>query len=263
MPEEMAKYLRPSYCIDSDQPDVVRFAHRVAGGENGDRSRAVALFYEVRDGFRYDPYRIDLRPEAMRASATLARGYGFCISKAVLLAAAARVWRIPARLGFADVRNHLTTRKLRWAMGTDEFIWHGFTDLFLGGAWIKATPAFDRSLCERFGVGPLEFDGLRDAMFQPADVRGNRFMEYLRDRGRFADVPVEELRRGLEEAYPKVVVNGVWNLTGRFEEDASAERESVDARREDSAAEPRTRGSVRPGHESGPPRPVANHGKTE
>ncbi len=224
MSEEMAEYLRPSRCIDSDHPDVVRFARRVAGGEAGDRNRAVALFYEVRDRFRYDPYRIDLAPEAMRASATLARGYGFCISKAVLLAAAARVWAIPARLGFADVRNHLTTDKLRWAMETDEFIWHGFAELFVEGRWVKATPAFDRILCERFGVAPLEFDGIHDAMFQAADVRGNRFMEYLRDRGRFVDVPVEDLLKGLEEAYPKVVIGGVWNLAGRFEEDAASER---------------------------------------
>ena len=42
-------------------------------------------------------------------SATLARGYGFCVNKAVLLAALARAVGIPARLGFADVRNHLSS----------------------------------------------------------------------------------------------------------------------------------------------------------
>ena len=110
-------------------------------------------------------------------------------------------------------------------MGTDLFVFHGFTELYLEERWIKATPAFNRSLCERFGVAPLEFDGERDSVFHEADIRGNRFMEYVNDRGRYADLPWEELCRVLEEAYPQVVVGGVWNLSGRFEEDAVADRE--------------------------------------
>ncbi|MFH1763956.1 MAG: transglutaminase-like domain-containing protein [Gemmatimonadota bacterium] len=85
-------------------------------GPATDREKAVSLYYAVQDEFRYDPYRIDLNPEAMKASALLARGYGFCIAKAVLLAAAARVQGIPARLGFADVRNHLTAKRLRQSL---------------------------------------------------------------------------------------------------------------------------------------------------
>jgi transglutaminase-like putative cysteine protease len=215
--DQLAEYLGPGPFIDSDHPHVIRFAREVSEGETGERGRAVALYHRVRDQFPYDPYRIDLRPEAMRASATLAKGYGFCITKAVLLAAGARVWGIPSRLGFADVRNHLTSEKLRWAMGTDLFIWHGFVELFLEGSWVKATPAFDRFLCEKVGVAPPVFDGTRDSVFQAADVEGNRFMEYVRDRGRYFDVP-------LEEAYPKVVVGGVWNLSGRFVEDVVANR---------------------------------------
>jgi transglutaminase-like putative cysteine protease len=223
--EGFAEYLHPGRFIDSDAPALIHFAREVAGGITGDRSRAVALYYAIRDRFPYDPYRIDLSPEAMRASAILDRGYGFCIPKAMLLAGAARVWGIPSRLGFADVRNHLTTEKLRRAMGTDLFVFHGFAELHLEGRWIKATPAFNRSLCERFGVEPLEFDGLHDSVFQEADLRGNRFMEYVNDRGRYSDLPLEALRRVLEEAYPEVVVGGVWNLSGRFEEDAVANRE--------------------------------------
>ena len=223
--EGLTEYLRPGRFIDSDAPALLRFAREVVGRETGDRSRAVALYYAVRDGFPYDPYRIDLSPEAMRASAILVRGYGFCIPKAMLLAGAARVWGIPSRLGFADVRNHLTTERLRRAMGTDLFVFHGFTELYLEERWVKATPAFNRSLCQRFGVAPLEFDGENDSVFHQADMKGNRFMEYVNDRGRYADLPLEELCQVLEEAYPRVVVGGVWNLSGRFEEDAVADRE--------------------------------------
>lgn len=65
---------------------------------------------------------------------------------------------IPARLGFADVKNHLATPRLTDLNGGDVFHWHAYTDLHLEGRWVKATPAFDLALCERFGVLPLEFD---------------------------------------------------------------------------------------------------------
>lgn len=221
--ENLDGYRRPGRFIDSDHPKVIEFARRVVGEVTGDIERAIALYYAVRDEIRYDPYRIDLRPEAMRASAVLERGYGFCIAKAVLLAAAVRVLGIPARLGFADVRNHLSTERLRRSMETDIFVYHGYAELFLNSNWVKATPAFDRSLCERFGVAALEFDGLQDSVFQPFDRAGNRYMEYLRDRGRHADLPLNELRAAFETAYPRLVKGGVCDLSGRFEDDASSE----------------------------------------
>ena len=53
--------------IDSAHPSVVAFARECAVGSS-DRERAVALHDAVRDGFRYDPYRVDLSPDGMRAS---------------------------------------------------------------------------------------------------------------------------------------------------------------------------------------------------
>jgi len=219
-----ADYLRPGTFIDSDHPAVLEFSSRVADGQVGDREKSVALYYAVRDEIRYDPYRIDLKADAMRASAVLARGFGFCIAKAVLLAASARHQGIPARLGFADVRNHLTTKRLRRSMGTDVFVYHGYAELLVDGAWVKATPAFNRSLCERFGVPTLDFDGIHDSVFQPIDGKGRRYMEYLVDRGRHADLPLGDLREAFEKAYPQLMSGGVCHLAGRFEEDAVAEK---------------------------------------
>jgi transglutaminase-like putative cysteine protease len=138
--------LRPTAFIDSDHPAVQAFAAEHARGAS-DRERAVALVYAVRDGFRYDPYRIDLSPAGMKASTVLANGYGWCVPKATLLAAACRAAGIPARLGFADVRNHLSTERMRETMKTDLFVWHGYTDIWIDGAWRKATPAFNLALC--------------------------------------------------------------------------------------------------------------------
>lgn len=191
----------PSALIDSDHPAMVAFARRHATGAD-DRERAVALTLAVRDGFRYDPYRIDLSPAGMKASSVLASGHGWCVTKAALLAGAARAAGIPARLGFADVRNHLSTERMRQTMQTDLFIWHGYTELWLDGAWRKATPAFNIELCERFGLLPLDFDGRADSLYHPFDRSGQRHMEYVHQRGSFDDLPLAQIVADFERVYP-------------------------------------------------------------
>jgi transglutaminase-like putative cysteine protease len=188
--------------IDSDHPAVAKFAARHAAGAD-DCARAVALFRAVRDGFRYDPYRIDLSPVGMRASTVLANGYGWCVPKAALLAAACRAAGIPARVGYADVRNHLSTERMRQTMQTDLFVWHGYTDIWIDGAWRKATPAFNLSLCERFGLLPLEFDGTADSIYHPFDLAGHRHMEYVRQRGAFDDMPLAQIAADFARVYPR------------------------------------------------------------
>ena len=196
------RYLDATEYIESDHPDVIAFARESAAGATSERERAVKLYYAVRDGFRYDPWSFTLEPEIYRASTTLAAGTGFCIPKAILLAAAARALGIPARLAFADVRNHLASDRLLAVMRTNLFVFHGMTELELEGRWVKATPAFDIHLCELFGVLPLEFDGTSDSTLHPFDREGKRHMEYVVDRGSHADLPMAELRRATLEHYP-------------------------------------------------------------
>jgi transglutaminase-like putative cysteine protease len=225
MPDnELAAYLRPTPCVESDAPAVLAFAARVTDGAATARERAVRLFYAVRDEIRYDPYGVILTQEGLRATAVLERGAGFCVAKAVVLAAAARAAGIPARLGFADVRNHLTTERLRTQMGTDVFAFHGYTELHLDGRWVKATPTFNQSLCERFGVKPLEFDGENDSLLHPFDAAGQRHMEYLRDRGTHADVPIEEMRAIFAEHYPGMAAAAAPAAGGDFEREATQAR---------------------------------------
>ena len=189
--------------IDSDHPAVLAFARRHAQGQD-DRERAVALYYAVRDGFRYDPYRIDLSPHGMRASTVLEAGFGWCVTKAALLAAACRALGIPARLGYADVRNHLSTERMRKLMKTDVFVWHGYTEMWIEGAWRKSTPAFNLSLCERFGLHPLEWDGLGDSLYHEYDRAGNRHMEYVNQRGSFDDMPLAQIVADFATFYPGI-----------------------------------------------------------
>jgi transglutaminase-like putative cysteine protease len=200
----MENYLRPTAFIDADHPRVRELAETAAAGAADPVEKAVRLYYAVRDGLRYDPYGIDFSDAGITASAVIARGKGYCVAKATVLAAGARALGIPSRLGFADVRNHLATPRLREQMGTDVFYYHGYTDLHLDGRWVKATPAFNVELCQRFGVKPLEFDGREDSIFHPLDAEGRQHMEYLHDRGTRDDVPLDELREAMARHYPNM-----------------------------------------------------------
>jgi transglutaminase-like putative cysteine protease len=211
--------LAPTPFLDFEHPAVAEFARRSAGS-GIERDRAVRLYYAVRDGFRYDPYAFRITPEWLRASRTLEAGFGWCVPKAVLLAACCRAQGIPARLGFADVRNHLATERLLRYMDTDDFLWHGFVSLKLEGRWVKATPSFNIEMCQRFGVAPLEFDGTTDSLLQPYDARNQRFMEYVRERGVHDDLPYDEAVRDWRAGYPRLLAAvEAGEVGGRFETD--------------------------------------------
>lgn len=212
--------LESTYYIESAHPAIVQFAQDAAGDAVGPVAQAVRLYYAVRDGFRYNPYCMTFDKTRYQASFVLARREGFCIQKAILLAAAARALGIPARLGFATVRNHLATKKLIELMRTDLFVFHGYTTLFLNNAWVKATPAFDLALCEKFGTLPLEFDGTADSIFHPFDRAGQKHMEYVHDYGQFDDMPFDMMLDEFRTYYPHTVpffeAQGQPLITGDF-----------------------------------------------
>ncbi len=222
-PEDVHRYLQAGPHVDSDHPAVRALAQETTNGISSVRERAVALYYAVRDGFRYDPYAIQAIDRCFTASIVIEVGSGFCISKAALLAATARAAGIPARVGFADVKNHLTSPRLRDLMETDEFVYHGYTELWIDDRWVKATPAFNRTLCDKAGVRPLAFDGQTDSLFHPLDQSGRKHMEYLRDHGSRPDVPVGEILAAWEQVYPKMASWGQQDISANFEQEAVSE----------------------------------------
>lgn len=195
-------YLQATEVIDFHHPAVMAFVKERTAGTESPTEQAIKLYYAIRDEIRYNPYTINLSVDGLRASATLKAGQGWCVPKAILLAACCRALGIPAKLGYADVRNHLSTERMRAYMKTDVFMWHGYTAIYLANKWVKATPAFNIELCRRFQLKPLEFDGRNDSIYHPFDLIGNQHMEYIRDRGYYTDVPIEKIVRDFKQHYP-------------------------------------------------------------
>jgi len=199
----MDEFLRSTKFIDFNNPIVGGLAKKLIEDVDPSNSteQARRLFYFVRDKI---PYNILLRIPTrrdLRASETLKRGNGFCISKATLLVALARAVGIPARLHFADIINRLVSESVRKLMGTNLFVYHGYSEVFLNGEWFKVTPAFDLGLSLDKGYIPVEFDGHSDAVFQKTDSLGNPQFEYVLDRGTYGDVPFTEIVNAWFETY--------------------------------------------------------------
>lgn len=195
------KYLNPTPIIDSDHQSIIDYATETIGETTDTIQRAIKLYYAVRDGIWYDPYYPFYLPEHYRATNVLKSGRGYCVCKASLLCALGRACGIPSRVGFADVKNHLATRQLIEFLGSDLFVYHGFVEFYLDGKWVKATPAFNRELCERHSVAPLEFNGREDSIFHPYNLEKKQFMEYVADHGIYADIPVDIIVTAWKKAY--------------------------------------------------------------
>ena len=221
--DDPADYLDATYYLDFDKPELTAFAAATVGDAETDIDKALRLYYAVRDGFRYDPYAMQLIPAAMTASHTFRTGRGFCVNKAALMAALARAVGIPARVGYADVRNHLASKRFLDLLGTNLFVWHGYVELYLDGDWVKCTPAFNLELCRKFNVLPLEWDGRTDSLFHPFDGAGNKHMEYVHEHGVFADVPFDAIEHGFRSLYPVFDDDGRMNMGGDFGAEGAAD----------------------------------------
>ena len=190
----MKKYLASTYTMDCDEPSIKNKASELTKGQHTDIDKAKAVFYFVRDCIKYNPYGGISPLEEYKASATLKRGNGYCVQKAVLLSALAKAAGIPARLGFVNVRNHLLPQDILDGLSGDNVMkYHGYALLYLNGKWVKATPSFDINLCREHKFIPVEFDGVTDAIFHRCNQEGKLHMEYVHNHGIYDEVPWEEI----------------------------------------------------------------------
>lgn len=203
-PEPGEEYLRATDYFDHDHAEVAAFTDAAVEGASSDAEKSVKLFYAIRDSIRYDPYQMRKEAEHYKASYALTHGASYCIPKANLLVACARRVGIPAALGLSDVTNHMCTeRLLRVIGGTNLFPHHGYAAMYIDNSWVKAAPAFNIGLCDKFGVTPTEFDGRHDALLQEFDKHGRRHMEYVADNGIWSDFPYARVHGDFVAFYPK------------------------------------------------------------
>lgn len=196
----MEEYLKDTVFLDYNHPQFDSFLSDV-DPDLPKKELATGLYYKVRDTFLYDPYHLDLTASGLTASHVLSKKRAWCVEKSSVLAAAARKFGIPSRLGYAIVTNHIGVEKLVYYLRREEIVFHGFVELFIDGKWVKCTPAFDQRICRISGVSPLDWDGENDSLFQEFD-HGRKFMEYKHFYGVFDEVPMELMNAEMKKYYP-------------------------------------------------------------
>lgn len=197
----MKEHLEPTPSVESAHPSVVGLARRLCGEGSGPGEKARRIFIYAREEIRYDPFSPFYLMDHYRASAVIERGGGYCVQKAVVLAALARASGIPARLVYADIINHMSSGKMREVMETSLFVFHGYVEMFLDGRWLGAAPTFEKKLCDQKGYPLVEFDGRSGAVQPAVDGKGRRFFEYVRRHGSYGDVPLPAILKSWEETY--------------------------------------------------------------
>ena len=196
----MNEYLNDTYFLDFQNPLFDSYTSTI--NPNLDKTTiALQLYFLVRDGFVYDPYHLNLTNEGLKASNILGKKRAWCVEKSIVLAACARKFGIPSRMGFAIVKNHIGVEKLTLILRREEIVFHGYVEMFLDDKWVKCTPAFDERICSLSKVSPLDWDGKNDSLFQEFE-EGKRFMEYTYFYGDFNDVPIELMNAEMKKYYP-------------------------------------------------------------
>jgi hypothetical protein len=209
---ETEKYLRPTPAIDCDHPTIIEKARSLTADKTNAAGKAVSLFYFVRDEVKYNMY-VELDAlEHYKASRTLDKKEGYCVQKAVLLAALARAVGIPARLHLADIRNHLASEKAVEMLKTNVFTYHGYTEMYLDDKWVKATPSFDLQTYQENRWRPVEFDGQHDAMLHSHSVDGKLHIEYIADHGTYDDLPLDDILTSFEKLYNLTATREGWHM---------------------------------------------------
>ena len=206
-------YLEANEYFDYNHPDIAAYCDSILK-ESGESTleQVRAIYLAVRDGIPYNPYQFNLTMEQFKASDCVNQDQSYCIPKAVLFGALCRRVGVPARLGLVDVKNHISSPKLLELLQTDVLVMHGYVEIYLNDSWVKATPAFDSTLCRYIGIAPMEFDGINDSVFQEYNLDGAKHMEYLTDHGTFADVPVMKIFTAVREAYPHLDFDSALSL---------------------------------------------------
>lgn len=201
-------YLSPTTYLDYNHTSIQALIADYKEKTQSDKAITIALYTKIRDDWRYDPYSIGLTENHYKASTIAEKNTGNCVEKSILLIACLRALNIPARIHLGKVKNHIAVERLTEKFGTNELTPHGMVNVQLEGKWLKLSPAFNQSLCHRFGVPPLDFDGENDSYLQQFNDKGDLFMEYLDDYGHFEDIPLAFMFENIKAHYPHIFDTG-------------------------------------------------------
>lgn len=169
---EQAMIQETTFC-DFNHPAVSILAKKLANGEIDARKITEEVFKHVRDNIRFG---FDL--VQVKASETLAKGYGACWNKALLMVALLRSNKIPARLAFNPVKREFMRPTMGEACQTlPETINHCFAQVQLDGEWITVdatldTPTYQKLFVPHNVAWGIDWNGKEDLRLYTENIAG-------------------------------------------------------------------------------------------
>jgi transglutaminase-like putative cysteine protease len=197
---DLAPFLAPSRFVESTHAAIVEHVAFLDLEALAPRARAARLFEHVRSDVRYD-FLAKFGEDDYLASNVLASGRGFCVQKAVLLAALGRAAGIPTAIVLCDMRDHALPERIAQALRTDVMHHHGLNAFHLDGRWVSVDASLDPKFLDRKRLARVAFDGTADALLPKATLDGARAAEYLVFHGRYADLPFAETTQAFLDGY--------------------------------------------------------------
>ncbi|HEY3425559.1 MAG TPA: transglutaminase family protein [Negativicutes bacterium] len=161
-----------TYC-DFNHAAVSTLAKKLADGETDTKKITEATFKHVRDNIRFGCDLVQVK-----ASETLAKGYGACWNKALLLVALLRSNKIPARMAFNLVKKEFMRPPLGEACETlHETENHCFALVWLTDKWIAVDATLDAPTYQKFYVPHnvawgIDWNGEEDMRLYTENIAG-------------------------------------------------------------------------------------------
>lgn len=216
-PEGMDEYLRPTEYCDSDNQELKRAAVDIIQDSQTPKDAALKIFHFVRDEILF---AID---EHTKASDTLRRGTGQCVTKTGLQIALLRASRIPARYHLVDVHKYCLKGLIspNAFNGFEESITdHPWCECYLFGKWISCETLFDKALYDtgvekgiirKEEIPTIEWDGESDLITLSFWI--------LKDKGTYPNLDdlIERERKEFAQFWPVLRESNQYTMKLRAE----------------------------------------------
>jgi hypothetical protein len=141
--EDLSIYLKPTDFCDCENQAIIDMAHTLTKGCETDKEKALNIFYFVRDEI---PFMIDY---IVKASETLEKRYGMCVTKSNLQIALLRAVRIPAKYHLIHVKKECIKGIIARGVYNgfpDIITFHPWAESYLNGRWISCDTLLDEIL---------------------------------------------------------------------------------------------------------------------
>ena len=98
----LEEYLKPTELCDCGNPEIINKSNELIGQDSKPKDAAIKIFNFIRDEIPFEANKVD-----EKASDTLQRGSGFCVTKSNLQIALLRAIGIPARYHHVHLRKEI------------------------------------------------------------------------------------------------------------------------------------------------------------